>query len=326
MSQQNQGPDQNGQKAREAAQFDAQTMERIAHGFVPDLRRLQQVDWFYNNVWRDPEMARLHWLPRIERIIATARKRGGKVLEPGCGCGMLALELARNGLEVTGVDLSPASIEVAEKYREENPFTEGFGKLTYLCGDFEELDFPGDSFDSVVFFRSLHHFPRPRDVMARTARLLKPGGTLIISEPIRAQFNQDSARMAALLRLVLPTWIPTEEKLSGEWTEQRIQDMIGNVFDEYTYAGEHHQSEMDNSTDSAEDIQDAVAQHLEIVEVAFSDAFTDKLLGGLRGQYRYDLARFLKAFDAYTVKHGILPPTSMELHARKREPIHEKDS
>ena len=306
-----------GQKAKEAEEFDAQTKERIANGFVPDLRRLEEVTWFYNNVWRDPQMALLHWQPRLDKIIGIASQSGGQVLELGCGCGMLSLEMARNGLRVTGVDLSPVSIEVANEYKNTNPYADGFGQLNYICGDFEELDFPEEGYDSVVFFRSLHHFPNISAVMARIHRILKPGGNLIISEPIRSHFNQDSARIAALLRLVLPTWVPAEEKLSGPWTDERLDENITKIFEEYTYEGEHHQSEMDNSIDSAEAIRDAVSRHLEIVTEEFSDAFTDKILGGLRGESRYDLARLLKTFDAYLVKNALLPPTSIELHARK---------
>lgn len=305
------------QKAKEAAEFDAQTVERLAHGFVPDFRQLAQVDWFYNNVWRDPQMARLHWQPRLDWIVDTARQAGGRVLELGCGCGMLSLELARAGLQVTGVDLSAASIEVADQYRQDNPFTDGFGSLEYICGDFDELTWPDGRFDTVVFFRSLHHFPATGAVIAKTTRLLKPGGHLLLSEPVRAHFNEDSARLAALLRLVLPTWIPSEEKLAGEWTDERIADHIANIYREYTYEGEHHQSEMDNSADSADQIRAAVSGYLEIVTEELSDAFTDKILGGLRGPNRYDLARLLKAFDAHLIKSGVLPATSLELHAQK---------
>ncbi len=306
-----------GQKAQEAAEFDAQTTERIAHGFVPDLRRLEPVDWFYNNVWRDPQMARLHWQPRIEQIVGLAREAGGRVLELGCGCGMLSLEMARAGLQVTGVDLSPVSIEVAHQYKESNPFRDGFGQLDYVCGDFDELEFEDGSFDTVVFFRSLHHFPNPPAVIAKTAQLLKLRGNLLISEPVRSHFNQDSAFVATLLRLVLPTWEPYEDKLAGSWTGERIADNIATIYREYTYEGEHHQSAMDNSTDSADDIRDAVSQYLDIVTEELSDAFTDKILGGLRGEHRYELARMLKAFDAHLVAGGILPPTSIELHAQK---------
>ena len=302
---------------REAAEFDAQTSERLAHGFVPDWRRLREVDWFYNNVWRDPQMARLHWGPRLEWIIGEAVKGGGPVLELGCGSGMLSLELARHGLTVTGVDLSPASIETACRFRDENPFTEGFGRLDYICADFTSLDLPAGSFATVVFFRSLHHFPDMGAIMARVDNLLAPGGSLILSEPIRAHFNRDSARMAAILRLVSPTWEPAEDKLQGDWTDRRISEYFTKIFDEYTYAGEHHQSEWDNSTDNAEDIKAAVREHLTILSENYSDAFTDKLLGGLRGESRHDLARCLIALDAHLVKEGVLPPTSLELHAKK---------
>nr|MEE4266997.1 class I SAM-dependent methyltransferase [Candidatus Krumholzibacteria bacterium] len=305
------------QKAKEALEFDAQTRERLAHGFVPDLRRLAQVDWFYNNVWRDPEMALLHWQPRIQKIVDLAAQQGGRVLELGCGCGMLSLEMARHGLDVTGVDLSPVSIEVADRFRESNPFTEGFGRLNYICADFGEQEWEDASFDSVVFFRSLHHFPDIHQVMEKTHALLKPGGHLLISEPVRSHFNQDSALMAAVLRLVLPTWEPFSLKMADPWDEKRIEENITKIFEEYTYEGEHHQSEMDNSIDSIEDIKAAVEAHLTIVEEEHSDAFTDKLLGGLRGDHRYDLARMLKSLDAYMIKNGMLPPTSLELHAQR---------
>ncbi len=310
-------PTRSERNQREAAEFDAQTSERLAHGFVPDWRRLAPVDWFYNNVWRDPEMARLHWGPRLEWIIGQAVQAGGPVLELGCGSGMLSLEMARHGLAVTGVDLSPASIRAACRYRDENPFTEGFGRLDYLCDDFFALDLPAEGFATVVFFRSLHHFPDMGAVMARVNTLLRPGGDLIICEPVRAHFNQDSARMAAILRLVLPTWEPRADKLAGEWTDRRFAESFTKIFEEYTYAGEHHQSEWDNSTDNAEDIKAAVREHMTIVSESYSDAFTDKLLGGLRGDDRHDLARFLIALDAHLVSNNILPPSSLELQARK---------
>jgi len=62
---------------QEKQAFDRQVEERLKHGYVPDLRRLNKVDWFYNNVWRDPEFVKIHWMPRINHIIDKVKKRGG---------------------------------------------------------------------------------------------------------------------------------------------------------------------------------------------------------------------------------------------------------
>ena len=115
----------------EASAFDKQALERISNGFVPDLRKLVKVEWFYNNVWRDPEFVKIHWLPRINTIIEHA-KNGKNVVEFGCGLGMLSLELARNGLDVTGVDISPKCIEIVNQYKESNTQKAGFGKLSKI--------------------------------------------------------------------------------------------------------------------------------------------------------------------------------------------------
>jgi 2-polyprenyl-3-methyl-5-hydroxy-6-metoxy-1,4-benzoquinol methylase len=298
--------------------FDQQAEERLEHGFVPDLRRLKKVSWFYNNVWRDPEFVKIHWIPRINAIIEQARQRGGRVLELGCGYGMLSLEMARNGLDVLGVDLSPKSIEIASRYRAENPFKDGFGSLEYRCGDFTAMEFPPESFDSVVFFRSLHHMPEIGNVMARVHRVMKPGGNLLISEPVRAHFTEASARFAAVLRTVLPTWEPFEAKLGAAWTDTLWEEKAAAIFREYVLEGSHRQSPLDNVTDSTGEIIRAIERHFIIKTKAFSDAFIDKLIGGLRGKHKYELARFLKFLDDYMVRHELLPPTSLEIHAVKK--------
>ena len=160
--------------------FDEQAEERMQHGFVPDLRRLKMVDWFYNNVWRDPELVKIHWVPRISNIINQAKNSGLKVVELGCGLGMLSLELARNGLHVTGVDLSQKSIKIANKYRDENTYKDNFGSLKYMCCDINDIEFKREEFDSVIFFRSLHHIPSWERLIEKIYYTLKPGGRLIL--------------------------------------------------------------------------------------------------------------------------------------------------
>jgi 2-polyprenyl-3-methyl-5-hydroxy-6-metoxy-1,4-benzoquinol methylase len=306
-------------KISEQEAFDRQTMERINNGFVPDLRRLVKVDWFYNNEKRDPEILKIHWLPRIKRMIKNAQKAGSKVLEIGCGMGMIALEAARHGLQVTGVDISPLSIEIANKYKNENPYREGFGSLEYLCADFYDFEFEASSFDSIIFYRTLHHFKDVNAALEKVNNLLKPNGLLILSEPVRSGFNKNSANYAALLRLILPTWLSYEEKLNKEWTAEQWEIELSKIEAEYKLEGEHRQSPNDNSTSELDIVTSAVRKYFDIKTIQYNDSFIDKLIGGLRGDERYRIAKFLKFYDQYLIDHKILNPTSIELVAKKQD-------
>ncbi len=305
--------------ALEQNSFDKQAEERIRNGFVPDLRRLKKVDWFYNNVWREPEFVKIHWMPRISNIIKHAKQCGTNVLELGCGLGMLSLELARNGLHVTGVDLSPISLEIANKYKKENTYQNSFGSLEYICCDINKMEFKKEEFNSVIFFRSLHHFPNWAYLLEKVYSVLKPGGELILSEPIRSHFTKDSAHFAAILKTILPTWEDYEIKLGNDWNEDLWSEKVDKTFKEYVYIDEHEQSPMDNSIDDADKIINAVRENYQISEVKYTDAFLDKIIGGLRGRHKFEIAMFLKFLDDYVVKNNILPPTSLELVAVKEK-------
>jgi ubiquinone biosynthesis O-methyltransferase len=297
--------------------FDNQAEQRIKHGFVPDLRGLKRVDWFYNNVWRDPEFVKIHWIPRISEIINQARNNGNKVLELGCGLGMLSLELARNGLDVTGVDLSPKNIDVANEYKKKNTFKDNFGSLEYVCCDVNEMHFGKEGFDSVIFFRSLHHIPNWENLLEKVHSVLKTGGKLILSEPVRSNFTKESAHFAAILRTILPTWINYKEKLINDWNEEEWNEIVNDIFEEYVLDGEHQQSPMDNSIDDAQKIVISIKKNFSVLEEKYSDAFIDKIIGGIRGDHKYEIARFLKFLDEHMVRNNILPPTSLELVAVK---------
>ncbi len=302
---------------KEADSFDIQTDERIKAGFIPDLRRLKKLDWFYNNVWRDPEFVKIHLMPKINFVIGIAKRKGGKVLELGCGYGYLSLELARNGLDVVGVDLSPKSIEVAKKFAEENQFKENFGYLKYECADIMSMDLGEETFNSIIFFSTLHHMPNIHLLFPKLQKALKKGGNLIIVEPLRGEFTKKSAEFVVILRAVLPFYIVQKEKLENlnlkKWKEH-IQD----IYDEYTFAGEHEQSPNDNLTNKAEMIINVTKKYFNIEKIQYSDAFLEKMIGGLRGENKYELARLLKFLDDKLVKEKILPFTNIQIHAVKK--------
>jgi len=99
--------------------------------------------------------------------------RSGDALDLGCGTGRHATAyLAAAGLQVTGLDVSARSIEVA---RREVP------SARFLVGDMATIAFPTESFDLVTAFYSIIHLPRDEHgrLLRRIARWLRPGGGLI---------------------------------------------------------------------------------------------------------------------------------------------------
>lgn len=112
-------------------------------------------------------MARLSVLPR-----------GAEVLDVGCGAGKTSLRLARLGFRVTGIDISDARIaEARERARAEG------ATITFRVGDAEELDLPAESFDAICCTAILHHLPDVERDLATFHKLLKPGGSLLATEP-----------------------------------------------------------------------------------------------------------------------------------------------
>jgi SAM-dependent methyltransferase len=111
--------------------------------------------------------------------IAAAAPPGAKVLEVGCGPGLLSTRLAgEHGLDVTGLDLDPAMIERATANaarslgnREDRP--------SFVVGDVAALPFADASFDLVVCTFAIHHWADPAAGLTEIRRVLRPDGRLL---------------------------------------------------------------------------------------------------------------------------------------------------
>lgn len=103
------------------------------------------------------------------RIEATLGPPPQRILDVGCGGGFLANALARWDHDVTGIDLSCDSLEVARRRDETR-------RTRYLPMDAHALAFEDASFDVVCSMDFLEHTPAPGRVVAEAARVLRPGG------------------------------------------------------------------------------------------------------------------------------------------------------
>jgi 2-polyprenyl-3-methyl-5-hydroxy-6-metoxy-1,4-benzoquinol methylase len=116
--------------------------------------------------------------PHIPRFAEFPRWRGKRVLEVGCGIGTDTINFARAGAQVTAVDLSDRSLEIARRRAE----VYGLPNIRFVQANVEELGtvLPERDYDLVYSFGVIHHTPHPDVALGQLVAHLKPGGTLKI--------------------------------------------------------------------------------------------------------------------------------------------------
>ena len=131
--------------------------------------------------WWDPnsEFKPLHDINplRLDWIDAAIGLSGKRVLDVGCGGGLLSEGMAVRGAKVTGIDLSEKPLGVARLH-----LLESGQKVDYRKISAEQMaaEMPG-AFDAVTCLEMLEHVPDPASIVASCARLVKPGGQVFFS-------------------------------------------------------------------------------------------------------------------------------------------------
>lgn len=114
---------------------------------------------------------------RLDWIGERVSLNGAKVLDVGCGGGILAESMALQGAEVTGIDLAEAPLAVARLHALESGVTLDYREVS--AEDYAE-QMPAQ-FDCVTCLEMLEHVPDPASTVAACAKLVKPGGKVFFS-------------------------------------------------------------------------------------------------------------------------------------------------
>jgi 2-polyprenyl-6-hydroxyphenyl methylase/3-demethylubiquinone-9 3-methyltransferase len=134
-----------------------------------------------SRIWWDTEgkMRMLHVINPLRTgfILERIETRRPRILDIGCGGGILAEALARAGARVTAIDLSRPTLEAARRHAR----AQGL-QIDYRASSAEQIaQEAAGSFDAVTCMEMLEHVPAPLEVIAACARALKPGGRAFFS-------------------------------------------------------------------------------------------------------------------------------------------------
>jgi 2-polyprenyl-3-methyl-5-hydroxy-6-metoxy-1,4-benzoquinol methylase len=114
-------------------------------------------------------------------------KHGSIILDAGCGAGIFSINAVQKGFFVHGIDISTKMIELCK----ETFYKKGIdtSKYRFLCGDFVDIDFPDNYFDAVIALGFLEYQKDEYEILERLRKIIRPGGLLICSGPIKIKFS-----------------------------------------------------------------------------------------------------------------------------------------
>ena len=114
---------------------------------------------------------------RLNFIKSKVKLAGLKVLDVGCGGGILSESLAKEGANVTGIDQGENVIKIAKLHMKESKLNINYKQLN--IEDFFKKN--KEKFDCITCLEMLEHVPDPSSVIEKCAKLLKPGGSVFFS-------------------------------------------------------------------------------------------------------------------------------------------------
>lgn len=180
--------------------------------------------WYEKNTARDMDEFR-----RLAARIADKVAAGSRVLEIAPGPGFLAVELAKRGLAVTGLDISRTFVELARR----NAEAAGV-EIAFEQGNASAMPFADHSFDFLVCRAAFKNFADPVGALREMQRVLKPGGQGLIIDLRRDTSMSEISRYVDSLGASLPNRLFTKfvfrtVLLPRAWTEAAFAEMLRQI-------------------------------------------------------------------------------------------------
>ncbi|HEY2329869.1 MAG TPA: class I SAM-dependent methyltransferase [Verrucomicrobiae bacterium] len=110
---------------------------------------------------------------RARRVLAKVKNKNARVLDIGCGRGLLLRAFQQNGCDVLGTEFSDDACRFAREKL----------NIPVRVGLLHDLNFPDQSFDVVTMWHVLEHVSDPRPTLAEVSRILRPGGVFMVGVP-----------------------------------------------------------------------------------------------------------------------------------------------
>ncbi len=156
----------------------------------------------------------------LDRMVELARLTGReRVLDVATGGGHTALAFAPHAGEVVALDLTQAMLDAAARHVS----ARGATNVSFRLGDAERMPFAGAEFDVVAARYAPHHFPQPERFLAESARVLRPGGRLVIFDNMVPEDDELDAFMNRFESWRDPSHVRAHR--SSEWV--RLMEAAG---------------------------------------------------------------------------------------------------
>lgn len=142
----------------------------------------QSVASYWDNVYRRGDVQGVIYQERLARVLALVDQQsfpvGSRILDLGCGAGLLSVALAKRGYDVEAVDPATAMLELARGHAA----AEAVGqKVRTTVGNADHLNFPDAEFLLAIAIGVIPWLEEPVKALGELARVLKPGGHLVVT-------------------------------------------------------------------------------------------------------------------------------------------------